>query len=139
MTVQLYKYNYSSSTFDLYYKHITEALLSDPITIPPQDYEGGSQWVVSVTFNWKKVPQDARDYTVKLYSKHDLEIYEGHNRNERKMDDVSDFTEIKDFKVIPKSLFSVLFDQGFIKADFGGAFETIRDNTWLWWNWFDAY
>jgi len=42
MTVQLLKYNYSSSEWDLYHKLVDEALSNQPIEIPPTDYEGGT-------------------------------------------------------------------------------------------------
>lgn len=46
---------------------------NEPVLIKAEDYEGGQWWSIDVWYSWMGSPH--RDYTVKVYSAHDLPIY----------------------------------------------------------------
>ena len=75
-----------------------EDITNYPLMIHPNLYEGGGQFVVQIKYDWKHYPEIARDFTVKLYSKHDLKIFNNWGVfNEIKMDDVNNYNSNADF------------------------------------------
>ena len=41
-----------------------------PVELSPEDYSANDTFVIKVMFNWRNVPEEARDFTVMVYSKH---------------------------------------------------------------------
>jgi len=68
----LYKWDGESSDYiELEYKYYEDAM-TEPLVI--KEYAAQEEFIVYVQYEWLDSP--APDYTVKVYSKHDLEIYD---------------------------------------------------------------
>lgn len=71
--------------------------VEQPLSIDERHYKAGDQIGVFVRYEWGRVPEGARDITVKLYSKMDLALVDEHNRtNQYKMDTLEAFDGIED-------------------------------------------
>ena len=71
--VELYKSHFTgdyTKVLNIRYQDMA----TNPIMIPADFYEEGDTYTIEVEYQWLYTPLDVRDYTVSLYSKHELKL-----------------------------------------------------------------
>ena len=92
-------------------------------------------------YEWGRVPEGARDITVKLYSKMDLALVDEHNRtNQYSMDTLEAFDGIVDdfwnqHVYRPHSLVNLILHS----ESTGGFAEAVHQYPWVLWRWLNEY
>lgn len=109
-----------------------------PVELSPEEYSANDTYAIKVKVNWRNVPEDARDYTVMVYSKHHKMIVtdlDG-NQNMLHMDEPNPRMQAPVFKREPTSLVDLVM-QGFSSP--ADILTRIQKNIWVLWTWWDEY
>ena len=120
-------------------KDIYSEISPVPVVIKEDKYKAGQIIGIFVRYEWNRVPEGARDITVKVYSKmKDLKLVDEHGRtNMQHMDSQYSFKIEQDDGngYQPKSLIDLVKNTKSIPF----FFEELKENLWILFMWFTEY